>query len=150
MIKTLLGNIVARMDNENIKCDVIKIDNDIRCPNVDGRYKIVISYHNDGFAHRLSCILDCVDVEINLESGEGLEAISFYKNGVKLTIGVECEFTDDNQNCDFGGTYLNNGIEINILPTTRTTKFVFGIAWINNVTDETDVQTWFGADPSYM
>lgn len=31
---------------------------------------------------------------------------------------------------------------------TKTTKFVFGIAWIDNVTAENDVQTWYGADPT--
>ncbi len=29
-----------------------------------------------------------------------------------------------------------------------TTKYVFGIAWIENVTTENDVQTWYGADPT--
>ena len=35
-----------------------------------------------------------------------------------------------------------------IMRYTKTTKFVFGIAWIDNVTAENDVQTWYGADPT--
>ena len=28
------------------------------------------------------------------------------------------------------------------------TKYVFGVTWIENVTTENDVQTWYGADPT--
>lgn len=31
---------------------------------------------------------------------------------------------------------------------TKTDRYVFGVAWIENVTDDNDVQTWFGADPT--
>ena len=37
---------------------------------------------------------------------------------------------------------------IMILEETKTTKYVFGVAWIEKVTTENDVQTWFGADPT--
>ncbi len=46
--------------------------------------------------------------------------------------------------------YLNNGVNYIIIGNTKTTTYVFGIAWIENVTEENDIQTWFGADPTYF
>lgn len=45
-----------------------------------------------------------------------------------------------------------------IAKNTKTTKYVFGIAWIDNVgwddeideENNRDVQTWFAADPTIM
>lgn len=44
--------------------------------------------------------------------------------------------------------YMEDGVLYQIMRDTKTTKFVFGIAWIDNVTAENDVQTWYGADPT--
>lgn len=43
---------------------------------------------------------------------------------------------------------MEDGVLYQIMRDTKTTKFVFGIAWIDNVTAENDVQTWYGADPT--
>ncbi len=37
-----------------------------------------------------------------------------------------------------------------ITENTKTAAYVFGVAWIVNVTEENDVQTWYGADPTYF
>jgi hypothetical protein len=49
---------------------------------------------------------------------------------------------------DHNAGYLKNGVYYEIIPETRTHEFIFGIAWMNNCTDEKVVQTWFGADPT--
>ena len=44
--------------------------------------------------------------------------------------------------------YMEDGVSYLILEETKTTRYVFGIAWIGNVTAENEVQTWYGADPT--
>lgn len=89
------------------------------------------------------------------ESGERLECQAFYQGKVKLSIGIECDtgYFDTGErigNYDYDSKYLENGIGYSILPTTESHELVFGIAWINVCTDENDVQTWYGADPTFM
>jgi hypothetical protein len=43
--------------------------------------------------------------------------------------------------------YLDNGVQFFVLENTKTTDYVFGLAWINEVNDDNDVQTWYGANP---
>lgn len=75
---------------------------------------------------------------------------AFYKNDIKLTIGVEGEFTDYQRYIDYSGGYLSNGIQYVSFPTTAERKFVFGVCWIQPCTEENDTQTWFGANPNLM
>ena len=49
---------------------------------------------------------------------------------------------------DYDGNYYPDGIEICVLPNTKTNEYYFGVCWLNKCTGENDVQTWFGADPS--
>ena len=51
---------------------------------------------------------------------------------------------------DYDNEYMGDGVSYLIMKETKTTKYVFGIAWIDNVTRENDVQTWFGADPTFI
>ena len=83
------------------------------------------------------------------ESGELLEAVSFYKNGGKITLGCYASFGDSaDYGLDYDGSICSDGIEIEVTSETKTREFKFGVCWINNCTEETDVQTWYGADPS--
>lgn len=83
-----------------------------------------------------------------IESGENLELKSFYNEKAKLSIG-----TIGDIGCstfDYENEYLDDGVAYLVLQKTKTEKFVFGVAWLNNCTEENDVQTWFGADPMGM
>lgn len=89
------------------------------------------------------------------ESGERLECQAFYQDNVKLSIGIECDtgYFDTGErigNYDYDSIYLNNGIGYKILSTTKSHVLVFGVSWINQCTDENDVRTWYGADPTIM
>ena len=46
--------------------------------------------------------------------------------------------------------YQDDGVDYVILGVTNTQIFTFGVAWINNCTENNEVQTWFGADPTIM
>lgn len=50
---------------------------------------------------------------------------------------------------DYDNEYMDDGVRYLIDENTQTRKYKFGIAWIDNVTKENDVQTWYGADTTY-
>ena len=45
---------------------------------------------------------------------------------------------------DYDNGYLADGVTYELLPFTKTEKYKFAIAWLNNCTP---VQTWLAADP---
>ena len=57
---------------------------------------------------------------------------------------------------DYSAEYLNNGMSFLISSDTKTERYVFGIAWINDVGWDEPIEknnyreneTWFGADPT--
>ena len=118
-----------------------------RCPEVDGCYRILFEYVPDGNAHELSCLLDMEHEKADPETGENLEAVSFYIGEGKLTLGTEGDFCQDSP-YDFSGDLLKKGIEIHILEATQRRMFVFGVCWMESCSEENDTQTWFGADPT--
>ena len=79
---------------------------------------------------------------------------SFYKDNTKLSIGMEGEsgYYGDGicapDIYDYDNEYMEDGVLYLVMKETKTTKYVFGIAWIESVTTENDVQTWYGADPT--
>ena len=136
---------------------------DVRCPHVLGRYQIGVRFVPDGEAHTVACVFepDC-SYERTPESGERLECQSFYNDrGFKLSIGLACEagYLGDvraSSAYDYDAAYLENGMSFLIDGNTKTERYVFGVAWIDNVgrgdttDDNRDAETWYGADPAYF
>ncbi len=158
MIETPLGKIEIWIDDKQISYSECKLDNISLCPDLLGRYKVEVAFEPDGKEHIISCkIKDYQGTkEDSPESGERLECKAFYKNDCKVSLGMEGDsgYIGGKRVSDFGYdydcNYLSNGVEYNILPETKTQSYVFGIAWIGNLNEERDVQTWFGADPTIM
>ena len=148
MLKTPYGNILISFDDKNTDFIPKEIPSDIKlCPDVCGVYLLVFDYISDNVNHSLKCYLE-TDAKGDVESGEHLDAISFYINEGKITIGCESDFgMPEEGGYDFDGTYLDNGLEINIEPSTQSRKFVFAVSWLLHCTEENDVQTWFASDP---
>ena len=128
-------------------------------PDLLGRYHIEITVEPDGRKHEIRCFpAGEVILEAEPEPGERLECLSYYgKNRVKLSIGIECEsgYIDGERisDYDFDAECRQNALTVVILPTTKTTKYRFAIAWIDNVGPDNenpsrDVQPWYRADPS--
>ena len=91
----------------------------------------------------------------NMEPGENLELKSFYNGDIKLSIGMEGEsgYIDGKRidtSYDYDNEYMDDGVEYVILNSTKTSNYLFGIAWIINYNENNEVQTWFGADPTLM
>lgn len=157
MLETPLGYIEICIDGNATHYVAQCMDCDKICRELNGRYKIEIEFIPDGKNHTISCCLKnhIKSEEDYIETGENLELKSFYLNTTKLSIGMEGDtgyFADGTRisEYDYDNGYLDNGVKYEILSITKTSLYVFGIAWINNVNDENDLQTWFGADPTIM
>lgn len=151
MLLTTLGAIKLFVNDEELGFTAKKLDVGMHCQDVNGRYLIQYDYTSEIKKNQvIKCCIPSIDVKGDSESGERLEAISFYQNDIKLTIGVDGEFSDFPKDIDYSGDYLNNGIQYETYNTTANRKFYFGVFWIQPLTEENDVQTWFGADPTLM
>ncbi|MGX9134961.1 hypothetical protein ACWV26_11375 [Rummeliibacillus sp. JY-2-4R] len=151
MLLTPLGAIKLFVNDEEVEFTAKKLDNlELHCRDVNGRYLIQYEYKSEIKNQEIRCCIPSIDVKGDIESGEKIEAISFYKNDIKLTIGIVGEFTDYPKYIDYSGEYLSNGIQYLTYHTTADRKFYFGVCWIQPLTEENDIQTWFGADPALM
>lgn len=151
MLLTPLGPIKIFVNDKEIEFTAIKLDTlEVHCPDVNGRYLIEYEYKNQFENQEIKCCIPSLNVKGEVESGENLEAISFYKNDIKLTIGLEGEFTNYPKYLDYSGDYLSNGIQYVTFKTTVDRKLKFGVCWIQPCTEDNDIQTWFGADPTIM
>lgn len=115
-------------------------------PDVDGVFRVYFSYEPDGRPHELKIALTGFEESGDIESGERYEALSFYGQGGKLTVGCEADFGENEY--DYDGTYENDGIVLFLSEKTKRQVFCFGVCWLNICTGKNDVQTWFGADPT--
>ncbi len=149
MLQTPFGNIVVMLDDKIVPFSITAVVNKQLFPNVDGAFRLKCDIFVDNKVHTLRCFLDSSDVKGYPESGERFEALAFYENGGKLTIGCEGWFGEPEEHgYDYNGSYLDNGLEIEITPHTKSKSFLFGVAWLDHCTDESDVQTWLAADPT--
>lgn len=151
MLKTPFGNVIVRFDGKPVNITVQKSQNSREqlYPDIEYAYLISFEFISDNSEHRLTCTLDRDDVPGDIESGEHLDAIAFYIDNGKLTLGCQSDFgVDEYDIFDYNGDYLENGLEIYIFPSTKSQIFTFGVSWLLNVTHDNEVQTWFAADPS--
>lgn len=166
-IQTPLGEILIELDGERIDYMPLESKNtEVLFPNILGRYHVVVDLIQDGKKHVISCMIKSTE-ELNHthESGENLECQSFYsEDRIKLSIGLlgECWGYINGRlvyrKNDYDIEYLANGMAYCILEETKTPKYTFGIAWINDVgwddmpidgEHDRDVETWFASDPSF-
>ena len=89
------GAIKLFVNDEEVRFTAIELENlELYCRDVNGRYLIEHEYKSENQIQKIKCCIPSIDIKKEIESGERLEAISFYKNDIKLTIGIEGEFTD--------------------------------------------------------
>lgn len=118
-------------------------------PNVLGRYFIKIDYIPDGKKHTINCIVDNIEFdESSPESDENIERQAFYRNDYKLSISIKAEISSLDNVFDYSCNYLKNGMSYEILESTKTNSYMFGISWIKNPNNdiELDNETYFASD----
>lgn len=157
MLTTPLGDIEIYIDDRKVEYMEKNIGVlDKLCPDVNGRYAIEVNFIPDGKVHTISCKIKghIASKEDEMEAGERLELMSFYRDSTKLSIGMEGDAgyypdgTRASDIYDYDNNYMEDGVSYLVLEETKTTRYVFGVAWIENVTAENDVETWYGADPT--
>ena len=150
MLTTPYGNIKVEFDGQETDYEITEILlNKKVWPDIAQGFLLRLKYIPDGVQHIIRCIIDGVADEVQGESGERLEMTSLYMADGKISIGVEADFGKPSvYGYDFGGRNLLNGIEIAVYPETKEQYFIFGVAWLDGVDEDTDVQTWFAADPT--
>ena len=163
-LRTPLGDVDIKIDGQSVPYDYKEMGpiGGRHFPLL-GRCHIRIKYIPDGKEHQISCTIN--DERLGRgyhESGERLACISFYgDNRIKLSIGLEGETDYSNGKrysaYDYDDVYLDNGLAFGIFPDTKTSEYLFAVAWIDDVGahdpiidgEDRDVETWFGADPLY-
>lgn len=151
MIETPFGNIDIFFDSKpaSVITKKSRISKEKLYPDIDYAYLISFKYISDNKEHLLTCTLNKNYSNGEIESGEHLEAKSFYVDGGKITLGCVGDFgMPEEGNLDYCGTYSENGLKIYIFPNTKSQMFTFGVSWLLNVTKDNDIQTWFASDPS--
>lgn len=157
MLCTPLGTIEVWIDNKPIPYKVEMLKYNASCANLEGRFSITVKIKPDGQNHAIKCCIknykpSSMDA---IESGERLVLKSFYSKECKLSIGIEGDTVylakgTRISEYDYDHGYLDDGVEFIMLPSTETSIYKFGIAWIDNVNANNDIETWFGADPTLI
>ena len=155
MIRTPLGNLEIQIDGKSIKYQATLMPIDGAFSELDGRYKIAVLLQPDGKLHTIACkIKDYTPSTLDEEEGgENLECKSFYQDSTKLSLGMEGDMSFLNgqrmSDYDYDNELLTDGVQYQILPSTKTKLYVFGVAWLTGYNKENAIQTWLGADPTY-
>lgn len=149
-LSTPMGSVELLLDGEPVSFRNLSIEpNERLFPDVDATHRLTYDFVSDGKPHSLYLKIKDCKLKANPETGEMLEAVSFYKDNRKMTLGCSAAFGNcEKCNLDYNGSLCADGLEIHISETTKSQTFKFGVCWIKECTDENDVQTWYGADPS--
>lgn len=159
MVLTPLGAIEITVDGVSIDYEARKVSCDNLCKDVTARYSIEVKFAPDGLEHSIACRLKShVPLSDSYpEPGEHLELMSFFRDNIKLSIGIESESYyvggKRESDYDYDGEWLDDGVQYCILRSTKTSKYIFGVSWIesdNLESNEIEVQTWYGADPTFF
>ena len=96
----------------------------------------MVDYIPDGKSHEISCRIKgyTPNKEDGSDPGERLEMMNFYRGTIKLSIGAEGDssYPKEFEEYDYDIDLLSNGVSYVTEAQTRTTRFLFGVAWLLN------------------
>ena len=153
-LETPLGTLQAEVDGKPVYYAVRQIPLDHSCSHLEGRYAVTVRRIPDGQPHTVALRIrkDRPFAHTEENGGENLELQSFFRDGVKLSVGVEGDSCVENGvRCgayDYDTAAVEDGMSIRTLPQTRTRIFCFGVAWLHPEDAAQEIETWFGADPT--
>ncbi|OTN87624.1 hypothetical protein A5819_000070 [Enterococcus sp. 7E2_DIV0204] len=144
MLKTPLGNIRLFENNIEKKYSYKSLKVNSKNYLVDKRISITLKITQN--LENVKFILDIDENEViksEIESGEDLSLISFFKGNLKLSIGTVGDIPGVNY------FYLDNGISLTLNKKANIKELIFYIAWLNMENpEEESIFTWFAADPT--
>lgn len=146
-IITPFGRVSMLLDGREVEFDCEKrAPHPNLFPDVDGVYRIAVNVRHHWKTRELKLQLTPIrPCETDNDSDERLECIAIYSGTWKMSMGCYDPF-DGDQDYDVGHGKEPRLTTV-IFPTTKTERFEFGVCWINNVTEENEIQTLNGADP---
>lgn len=113
---------------------------------VDGNYRIVYHHIPDGKEHVIECKLvplhDCVQ---GPATGERLVAVELNDGESTVVIGVEWD--DCEGVYDYAAGIVDYGVEITLPAEAKEQWLVFGLAWVEETTEENATNPWLMGDP---
>ena len=155
MIQTPLGIIEITKDGRNVDCLIRKMRNDNRCPELSGRFAVLVDYIPDGQTHTISCCIKGYRGSKNdfIEPDERVDIKSFCKGTTKLSLGLFSDVPDEwgkvpDEPLDYWTEYLKNGVQYYIRAGAKQAIYPFSVAWTDRRSDKNEDQTSYGADPT--
>ncbi len=150
-INTPFGAIKVLVDDEETCVDYESLDpSQMNYPDIDGIYRLVVRLNPNGKEHTVKLLLDSTTEKGEIDGGENLIALSFYKGNGMITIATNAELQEEKTFNFITGNYLRNGLELHIGADSQRNIITFGIAWTEEIDDGNDIQVWNAADPSFL
>ena len=155
MIQTSLGTIEITKDGKSVDCTIRRVRSDNLCPELNGRFAVLIDYIPDGQEHTVSCCIKRLrESKSDFIGPDGRADIkSFCRGTTKLSLGLFSDIPDEwgktpDDIMDYWTEYLKNGVQYHIRADAKQAIYPFGIAWIEHKSDKNEDQTSCGADPT--
>lgn len=121
MIQTPLGTIEMTKDGRSVDCTIRRVRNDNLCPELNGRFAVLIDYIPDGQEHTVSCCIKGFRESKSdfIEPDERVDIKSFCGGTTKLSIGLFSDIPDEwdktpDDIMDYWTEYLKNGVQYHI------------------------------------
>ena len=112
---------------------------------VDGNYRLAYRHVPDGREHVVECKLDPLHgCECGLAMGERLIALEVNDGKSTVCIGVEW---DEESGYNYAAFVTAFGIAVTIPADAREQWIVFGLAWVEETSEENLDNPWLMADP---
>lgn len=112
---------------------------------VDGNYRLAYRHVPDGRAHVVECKLAPLHgCECALATGERLMALEVDDRESAVSIGVEW---DEDGRYDYHAFVTDFGIAVELSADAEEQWVVFGLAWVEEMTEENATYPWLMADP---
>lgn len=135
MIQTPLGTIEITKDGKSADCTIRRVRNDNLCPELNGRFAVLIDYIPDGQEHTVSCGIKGFRESKSdfIEPDERVDIKSFCRGTTKLSIGLFSDIPDEwdktpDDIMDYWTEYLKNGVQYHIRAGAEQAIYPFGIA----------------------
>lgn len=112
---------------------------------VDGNFRLAYRHVPDGGAHLVECKLEPLhECECSHATGERLVAIEIVDGESTVCIGVEWE---EGSGYDYRARVTEFGIAVELPASASEQWVVFGLAWVEETTEENATNPWLMADP---
>lgn len=146
VLETPLGLLFIEVDGHPTDYSIVQLNKCDKRFCVDGRYRVTLFLPTRQTDVTIKCGIkynESLSIRKCAESGENLSLVSFYYDGLKLSIGTEDDIKY--KKCDL----TDYGLTITLKKNFALNSLIFGVSWVTIRNPDTDdIYTWFAADPT--